>query len=375
MEHLRIVNPRWVRLKDGAVEKSSKDLGRRSGDLSGTWVHPAKDGHVAFVFDSNIKGASEQSKTIAIQVDKDGAITLPADVFSHPKLKFVAWNTKADGTGTICPAGVPIKDFQPGDKVTLYAQWKSKELPTAPVTNGEFEITIHAGEAAVIKDVPAGVGYTVTEKTPAGWKLVESAKTTGEIKTNEPAVATFLNAPNTDKPNAIEGSIAASKLLDGKPAPDGAFEFQLLENGKVLQTKKNGAGGGISFDPIEYTEAGVHTYQIKEVAGTDKSIVYDASDEEVKVAVTEGKDGKLSVTTEYTSQDDTAGRAVFHNKHADGSLTVTKAIEGDAPAGKTFGFRVDWDGSPSSPVRMAPRSTGRRTAPTLMRLGAVHADV
>ena len=339
---------RWVRLKDGAVEKSSKDLGRRSGDLSGTWVHPAKDGHVAFVFDSNIKGASEQSKTIAIQVDKDGAITLPADVFSHPKLKFVAWNTKADGTGTICPAGVPIKDFQPGDKVTLYAQWKSKELPTAPVTNGEFEIAIHAGEAAVIKDVPAGVGYTVTEKTPAGWKLVESSDTTGVIKTNEPAVAAFTNAPNADNPDAIEGSIAASKLLDGKPAAEGLFEFQLIENDKVLQTKKNGAGGGISFDPIEYTEAGEHTYQIKEVRGTDKSIVYDASDEEVKVTVAEGEDGKLSVTTEYTSQDDTAGRAVFHNKHADGSLTVTKAIEGDAPAGKKFGFRVDWDGGKTS---------------------------
>lgn len=339
---------RWVRLKDGAVEKSSKDLGRRSGDLSGTWVHPAKDGHVAFVFDSNIKGASEQSKTIAIQVDKDGAITLPADVFSHPKLKFVAWNTKADGTGTICPAGVPIKDFQPGDKVTLYAQWKSKELPTTPVTNGEFEITIHAGEAAVIKDVPAGVGYTVTEKTPAGWKLVESSDTTGVIKTNEPVVAAFTNAPNADNPDAIEGSIAASKLLDGKPAAEGLFEFQLIENDKVLQTKKNGAGGGIAFDPIEYTEAGEHAYQIKEVAGTDKSIEYDASAEDVKVTVTKGEDGKLSVAAEYITQDDTAGRAVFHNRHADGSLTVTKAIEGDAPAGKKFGFRVDWDGGKKS---------------------------
>lgn len=154
--------------------------------------------------------------------------------------------------------------------------------------------------------------------------------------------------PNTDKPNAIEGSIAASKLLDGKPAPDGAFEFQLLENGKVLQTKKNGAGGGISFDPIEYTEAGVHTYQIKEVAGTDKSIEYDASAEDVKVTVTKGEDGKLSVAAEYITQDDTAGRAVFHNRHADGSLTVTKAIEGDAPAGKKFGFRVDWDGGKKS---------------------------
>lgn len=341
----------WVRDEDGKKMSSSKELCSQpsSFNLAGTWRRNVKEGSAVVSFRANLKGATGQMNAMAFEVKEGSTVTLPDCSFTHPKYNFDSWNTKADGTGKRCPAGVPIENFaKPGDKVTLYAQWKSKELPTAPVTNGEFEITIHAGEAAVIKDVPAGVGYTVTEKTPAGWKLVESAKTTGEIKTNEPAVATFLNAPNTDKPNAIEGSIAASKLLDGKPAPDGAFEFQLLENGKVLQAKKNGAGGGISFDPIEYTEAGEHTYQIKEVRGTDKSIVYDASDEEVKVAVTEGKDGKLSVTTEYTSQDDTAGRAVFHNKHADGSLTVTKAIEGDAPAGKTFGFRVDWDGGKTS---------------------------
>ena len=341
----------WVRDGDGKKMSSSKELCSQpsSVNLAGTWRRSVKEGSAVVSFRANLKGATGQMNAMAFEVKEGSTVTLPDCAFTHPKYNFDSWNTKADGTGKRYPAGVPIENFaKPGDKVTLYAQWKSKELPTAPVTNGEFEITIHAGEAAVIKDVPAGVGYTVTEKTPAGWKLVETAKTTGEIKTNEPAVATFLNAPNTDKPNAIEGSIAASKLLDGKPAPDGAFEFQLIENGKVLQTKANGAGGGISFDPIEYTEAGEHTYQIKEVRGTDKSIVYDASDEEVKVAVTEGKDGKLSVTTEYTSQDDTAGRAVFHNKHADGSLTVTKAIEGDAPAGKTFGFRVDWDGGKTS---------------------------
>ena len=341
----------WVRDGDGKKMSSSKELCSQpsSFNLAGTWRRNVKEGSAVVSFRANLKGATGQMNAMAFEVKEGSTVTLPDCAFTHPKYNFDSWNTKADGSGTSYRAGVPIENFaKPGDKVTLYAQWKSKELPTAPVTNGEFEITIHAGEAAVIKDVPAGVGYTVTEKTPAGWKLVESAKTTGEIKTNEPAVATFLNAPNTDKPNAIEGSIAASKLLDGKPAPDGAFEFQLIENGKVLQTKANGAGGGISFDPIEYTEAGEHTYQIKEVRGTDKSIVYDASDEEVKVAVTEGKDGKLSVTTEYTSQDDTAGRAVFHNKHADGSLTVTKAIEGDAPAGKTFGFRVDWGGGKTS---------------------------
>lgn len=342
------LDAKWVRDEDSAIAGSSEELCKRE-DLAGTWRHPLKEGYVFVSYDANLKGASGQMKPGGFEVKEGSTVTLPDCSFTHPKYNFDSWNTKADGTGKRCPAGVPIENFaKPGDKVTLYAQWKSKELPTAPVTNGEFEITIHAGEAAVIKDVPVGVGYTVTEKTPAGWKLVESAKTTGEIKTNEPAVATFLNAPNKDKPNAIEGSIAASKLLDGKPAPAGAFDFQLIENGKVLQTKANGAGGGISFDPIEYTEAGEHTYQIKEVRGTDKSIVYDASDEELKVAVTEGKDGKLSVTTEYTSQDDTAGRAVFHNKHADGSLTVTKAIEGDAPAGKTFGFRVDWDGGKTS---------------------------
>ncbi|MEZ7646831.1 hypothetical protein O3632_11700, partial [Streptococcus parasanguinis] len=71
-----------------------------------------------------------------------------------------------------------------------------------------------------------------------------------------------------------------------KRLEDDAFTFELLENGNVIQTKKNKADGTIQFDAISYDKEGTHTYTVREVAGADTNIDYDSMNATVTVNVT-----------------------------------------------------------------------------------------
>ena len=50
---------------------------------------------------------------------------LTSNTFTRTGYSFTGWNTKADGTGTAYTDGQTVKDIAgPGEKLTLYAQWK-----------------------------------------------------------------------------------------------------------------------------------------------------------------------------------------------------------------------------------------------------------
>ncbi|MTR69434.1 Spy0128 family protein, partial [Streptococcus parasanguinis] len=91
---------------------------------------------------------------------------------------------------------------------------------------------------------------------------------------------------NTFTPAATQAQFKFTKRLEGKALEADAFTFELLENGNVIQTKKNKADGSITFDAIEYNTVGEHTYTVREKAGNDTNIDYDTMNAEVKVKVT-----------------------------------------------------------------------------------------
>ncbi|WP_455452013.1 Spy0128 family protein, partial [Streptococcus salivarius] len=109
---------------------------------------------------------------------------------------------------------------------------------------------------------------------------------------------------NTFTSGPTQAQFKFTKRLEGKALEAGAFEFELLENGKVIQTKKNAADGSITFDAIEYSAEGEHTYTVREKAGNDTNIDYDTMNAEVKVKVTkDAATGLLS--TAVTMPEDT----------------------------------------------------------------------
>ncbi|WP_331709204.1 SspB-related isopeptide-forming adhesin, partial [Streptococcus sp. CCH5-D3] len=108
---------------------------------------------------------------------------------------------------------------------------------------------------------------------------------------------TFTSAPT-------QAQFKFTKRLEGKVLEADAFTFELLENGNVIQTKKNAADGSITFDAIEYSAEGEHTYTVREKAGNDTNIDYDTMNAVVKVKVTkDAATGLLS--TAVTMPEDT----------------------------------------------------------------------
>ena len=117
----------------------------------------------------------------------------------------------------------------------------------------------------------------------------------GHTLTATKALPTDTEFDNTFTPAATSAQFKFTKKLEGKALVADAFSFELLENGQVLQTKKNGADGTIQFDAISYDKEGTHTYTVREVAGTDTDIDYDTMNAEVTVKVT--KDATTGILT------------------------------------------------------------------------------
>ena len=112
----------------------------------------------------------------------------------------------------------------------------------------------------------------------------------GHALTATKALPTDTEFNNTFTPAATNAQFRFTKKLEGKELTKDAFTFELLENGNVIQTKKNAADGTIQFDAISYDKEGTHTYTVRELAGTDTNIDYDSMNAVVTVNVTKNAD-------------------------------------------------------------------------------------
>ena len=166
-------------------------------------------------------------------------------------------------------------------------------------------------------------------------KSGDDKRETLEVKNGKVNLATFNNS------YAAKGSVtlAAKKQYTGGTHENQQFSFQVKEGDKVVAEEKNDANGDITFPAIDYTEAGEHDYAIKEVEGTDPTIVYDGKTVKVHVSVTDNKNGTLSATATY---DGKADAPTFTNSKptADATIEATKTLKGkDLTAGAfTFGL-------------------------------------
>lgn len=144
---------------------------------------------------------------------------------------------------------------------------------------------------------------------------------------------------NTYRPKGTSVTLKAKKRFTGGELAGNDFTFQLLDNdGKELQAVQNDKDGKVAFAAIDYATPGDHDYAIKEVAGNDSTIVYDAKDVKVHVKVTDEK-GELKAVATY---DGEKAEPTFTNSKptADATIEATKTLRGkDLTAGAfTFGL-------------------------------------
>ncbi len=150
---------------------------------------------------------------------------------------------------------------------------------------------------------------------------------------------------NTYRPKGTSVTLKAKKRFTGGELAGNDFTFQLLDNdGKELQAVQNDKDGKVAFAAIDYATPGDHDYAIKEVAGNDSTIVYDAKDVRVHVKVTDEK-GELKAVATY---DGEKAVPTFTNSKPTADVTVeaTKVLAGKDLTADAFTFGLyDQDGN------------------------------
>lgn len=190
-------------------------------------------------------------------------------------------------------------------------------------------------------------GVTVKKDGDAEAKPIKA-----EVKDGKVNLATFINS------YAAKGSVtlAAKKRFRGGALAGNDFSFALYKGDKAegtpIETVTNDEKGNITFQPINYTEAGDYEYTIKEVTGNDQTIVYDGQKVKVKVSVTDNKNGTLDATVTYGGD-----KAVptFTNVKPTTDVTVeaTKVLAGKALTDGAFAFGLyQGDASTGNPVKI-----------------------
>ena len=216
--------------------------------------------------------------------------------------------------------------------------------PVTYTEAGEHTYTLRETKAGAIEN---GITYSTAEYT-----IVTTVKDNGdgtlsvEHKLQNVEKAIFENAYTvTPKSFSVTDKITATKVLDGRDLKEGEFSFELVEGNDVVATGKNDAEGKITMDPIEYTEAGKHTYTLREVPGdAGNGITYDGKTYTIETTITDKGDGTLEA--KHVLKD--ADEAKFNNGYKPNpdefsvtdQITATKVLTGRALEKGEFSFEL-----------------------------------
>lgn len=277
--------------------------------------------------------ATEASLAGIKNLQVDDALT-PADIAG----KFTFTVTGEEGAPM--PASTSVHNDVDGKvdfgKITFTLDDLNKAVGEKPEKREHtFTYTVtESGEVAgVTNDAKPSreVSFTVTDDGKGNLRV--SRKPDGD------AAFTFTNTYNvTPVETSVTEQITATKVLTGRDMAEGEFSFELVEgegkDAKVVATGKNAADGKITMSPVKYTEAGKHTYTLREVKGgtTSKGITYSDAKYTIETTITDNGDGTLKA--EHVLKDLTA--ATFKNTYsvtptdADLDFGLSKAVDGRA---------------------------------------------
>lgn len=291
--------------------------------------------------------ATEASLAGIKNLQVDDALT-PADITG----KFTFTVTGEEGAPM--PASTSVHNDVDGKvdfgKITFTLDDLNKAVGEKPEKREHtFTYTVtESGEVAgVTNDAKPSreVSFTVTDDGKGNLRV--SRKPDGD------AAFTFTNTYNvTPVETSVTERITATKVLDGRDLKEGEFSFELVEGDKVVATGTNDAEGNITMSAVKYTEAGEHTYTLREVNGgtTSKGITYSDTKYTIETTITDNGDGTLSATHELKS----ATPATFKNTYsvtpldAELDFDLSKVISGrEWTDGDEFSFTITApDGAP-----------------------------
>lgn len=318
--------------------------------------------------------ATEASLAGIKNLQVDDALT-PADITG----KFTFTVTGEEGAPM--PASTSVHNDVDGKvdfgKITFTLDDLNKAVGEKPEKREHtFTYTVtESGEVAgVTNDAKPSreVSFTVTDDGKGNLRV--SRKPDGD------AAFTFTNTYNvTPVETSVTDQITATKVLTGRDLKDGEFSFELVEGDKVVATGTNDASGNITMGAVKYTEAGKHTYTLREVKGgtTSKGITYSDAKYTIETAITDNGDGTLKA--EHVLKD--AKTATFKNTYsvtptdADLDFDLSKAIDGrEWTDGDEFSFTITApDGAPlPDPATVTVSKHDAKDGIAAIKFGKIH---
>lgn len=289
--------------------------------------------------------------------------------------------TVAGEDGAPMPANASVTNDAKGKvdfgKITFTLDDLNKALGEKPEKREHtFTYTVtESGEVAgVTNDAKPSreVSFTVTDDGKGN--LSVSHKPDGDV------AFTFTNTYNvTPVETSVTDQITANKVLIGRDLKEGEFSFELVEGNKVVATGINDAEGNITMSAVKYTEAGEHTYTLREVNGgtISKGITYGDAKYTIETTITDKGDGTLKA--EHVLKDATA--ATFKNTYsvtpldAELDFDLSKAIDGrDWTDSDKFSFTITApEGTPlPDPATVTVSKKDAKDGIAAIKFGKIH---
>ena len=293
------------------------------------------DGDVAFTF-TNTYSVTPVKTSVTDQIAATKVLTgrdMAEGEFSFELVEGEGKDAKVVATGKNAADGTIVMDKITYDKTDTHTYKLREKLPNeAGLSNGiTYDKTNYTIKTSVIDNGDGTFKVTHT---------LEGAKP-----------ARFENKYNT-APNesSVTDQITAKKVLTGRDLKAGEFSFELVEGNDVVARGTNAADGKITMDKITYTEAGEHTYTLRETkaGATENGITYSTAEYTIVTAVTDDGNGKLTVKHELQDVE----KAIFENAYSvtpnnssvTDQITATKVLDGRDLKADEFSFELVEDG-------------------------------
>ena len=333
-------------LEGKALEADKYEFELKESDKVVATAKNAADGTVTFK-EIEYNEAGDHTYTISEKAGSEAGVTY--DTATHE----VTVNVTDNGEGKLVAT---VTGNNPTFTNTYKAAKTSETIKATKVLNGKaleagkYEFELKEGDKVVDTATNAADGtvtfkeieyneagshtYTISEKAgseagvtydTATHEVTVNVTDNGEGKLVATVTGNNPTFTNTYKAASTTVNITAKKVLEGKALEAGIYEFELKEGDKVIGTATNAADGTVTFEGIEYKEAGSHTYTISEKAGSEAGVTYDTATHKVTVEVVDNGAGKLVATV-------TDNNPTFTNTYVASSTQVTftakKVLEG-----------------------------------------------
>lgn len=213
--------------------------------------------------------------------------------------------------------------------------------PTAPRSHTfTYTVTESGSAPGVSNDANATrkVSYTVTDDGAGHLSVVRNG--------DDGAAFTFTNTYSvTPTDSSVTDQIKTVKRLTGRDLAAGEFTFDLLEDGVVVASGTNDAGGTVTLSPIRYEAPGTHTYTLREACpnalGLYKGVTYDSTTYTIVTTVTDNGDGTLTATHKLEGTTESAGFTnKYHAMPTQVSIGAIKVLEGRELKKDEFSFKL-----------------------------------